>query len=81
MNDDDRRFYARWPLLLAGLTLTGAAVGIDIGTEEGYAIAAGLAAMGAVAFGGFIYAEGARHREWFAHKTKHDTIDTPEDPS
>jgi hypothetical protein len=37
--------------------------------------------MGAVAFGGFIYAEGARHREWFAHKTKHDTIDTPEDPS
>jgi multidrug transporter EmrE-like cation transporter len=61
--------FTRWPLLLASVTLIGAAIGIDLSTEEAYAVAAGVAALGAATLGAFVYAEGARHREWL-----HETI-------
>jgi hypothetical protein len=54
--------FARWPLLLAGVTLVSAGVALDLGTQA--PVAFGLFALAAASFGGFMYAEGARHRDW-----------------
>jgi hypothetical protein len=63
--------FGRWPLLICSLLLIGSAVGVDLKVEGAYALATALAVLGAASFGAFIYAEGARHREWW-----HETITT-----
>ena len=55
--------FARWPTLLGGLMLAGAGIGLDLATHE--ALAYGLMGLAAACFGAFLYAEGARHREWW----------------
>ena len=65
--------FARWPLLLAGVTLVSAGVAIDVTTQQG--VAYGLFALAAASFGGFMYAEGARHRDW---NDDHDQTNQPE---
>lgn len=60
------RELARWPLLLAAVVLSVTALGVDV--TQGAAstgIAVALLALAATAFGAFLYAEGARHREWW----------------
>ena len=63
------KFYSRWPLLLGTFLLIGSAVGLDLKGPGAYNVAIGLASLGAASFGAFIYAEGARHREWW-HRRK-----------
>ena len=74
-----QNLFARWPLLLASAVLISAAIGIDLSTDEAYAVAAGIAALGAGALGAFIYAEGARHREWLHGTMKHKHEKSEED--
>jgi hypothetical protein len=62
--------FARWPLLLAGVTLVSAGVVLDLETQA--PVAFGLWALASAAFGGFMYAEGARHRDWL---DAHDQLD------
>lgn len=54
--------FARWPLLVAGTTLAASGVGLDLAAQA--PVAYGLWCLAAACFGGFLYAEGARHREW-----------------
>lgn len=61
--------FTRWPLLLAAVTLMSAGVALDLAAQA--PVAFGLWALASAAFGGFIYAEGARHRDWT------DRDDTP----
>jgi hypothetical protein len=76
--------FARWPLLLAAVTLMAAGLGLDYAAQS--EVAYGLWALASAAFGGFMYAEGARHRDW---NDKHKSLggssrgepNTPEDPS
>lgn len=65
---------SRWPLLLAALALVAAAIGMDLGSEGGTAVAAALLLLGAVCLGAFLYAEGARRREWWAQHDR-DQVD------
>ena len=64
---------SRWPLLLAAVLLAAAALTIDLTQTTGTApsAVAALLALASAAFGAFLYAEGARHREWWdrAHRT------------
>jgi hypothetical protein len=62
----------RWPLLLASLALVGAAIGIDLGTEGARSVSVALVVLGASCLGAFIYAEGARHREWWGRGSDPD---------
>lgn len=57
--------FARWPLLAASVTLTGAGLALDLTNPAVSGFAAACLVLGASAFGAFVYAEGARHREWF----------------
>lgn len=59
---------ARWPLLMAAGFLVATAVGIDISNPptNGYVVTV-LFILGAMCLGAFVYAEGARHREWLGH--------------
>lgn len=68
---------SRWPLLLAACVLAVLAVGLDVSTSAGTALAVACLAMAAAAFGAFLYAEGARHREWWDGRHRDDT---PADP-
>jgi hypothetical protein len=75
------RVFARWPLLLAGLTMMSVGIGIDLTNQA--SIAYVLWALASACVGAFLYAEGARHREW-AHGTmkhKHDQTDNQHEPS
>jgi hypothetical protein len=56
----------RWPLLAAAVTLTGTGVAIDVTTDTAERVAIALLMLAGVAWGAFVYAEGARHREWWA---------------
>lgn len=53
---------SRWPLLSAATVSAGTGVALDIATYP--ALAAGAWTLAAVCVGAFVYAEGARHREW-----------------
>jgi hypothetical protein len=54
---------ARWPVLLAGAVLASVGIGLDLTKQA--PIAYGLWALSSACFGAFLYAEGARHREWW----------------
>jgi hypothetical protein len=56
--------FTRWPTLLAAVTLTGTGLALDLADPSASPFAAACLALGAVAFGAFVYAEGARHRDW-----------------
>lgn len=53
---------ARWPLLTAAATLAALGIGVDLAYGAPVAYAAWTLAAACV--GAFVYAEGARHREW-----------------
>lgn len=76
------RELARWPLLLAAAVLVAGAIGVDyVSSERGYLLAAVLLGLGASCVGAFLYAEGARHREWWARRDTpgRHTTDCPPD--
>lgn len=56
--------FARWPTLLAAVTLTGTGLALDLADPSAAPFAVACLTLGAVAFGAFVYAEGARHRDW-----------------
>lgn len=58
---------SRWPLLVAASVLLTVGLGVDLIT--GATVAAGVIALAAACIGAFLYAEGARHREWWS---RHD---------
>jgi hypothetical protein len=62
--EEKARAFSRWPLLLAALVTFGVGIGLDLRDDGTYAVAATLIGLGAASFGAFIYAEGARHRDW-----------------
>jgi hypothetical protein len=68
--------FARWPLLLAGMTLVSAGVALDLSTQA--PVAFGLFALAAASFGGFVYAEGARHRDWLDAQERERLDSEPE---
>lgn len=55
----------RWPTLVGSATFLTVAVGIDLTTEHEVALVEALVALSATCLGAFLYAEGARHREWW----------------
>lgn len=57
---------SRWPLLLMTIGLVGAALGIDITVSDADHFAIALMGLALASGGAFIYAEGARHREWWS---------------
>lgn len=59
--------FARWPLLLAAGVFTGAAVGLDLTNDTSSYMVVVLFVLASISLGAFIYAEGARHREWLGH--------------
>lgn len=59
--------FARWPMLAASAAFTTAAIGIDLSNPTSAYMVAVLFMLAAVTLGAFIYAEGARHREWLGH--------------
>jgi hypothetical protein len=65
---------SRWPLLLAAVTLGVMGVGLDLSNSAAAGLAVACVALSAACLGAFVYAEGARHREWW-HRTT-DTDDT-----
>ena len=54
--------FERWPLLAAGTALAAAGVTVDLTASA--PVAYGLWALASASFGAFLYAEGARMREW-----------------
>jgi hypothetical protein len=54
--------FTRWPTLLAAVTLATSGVALDLASHAPVAFA--LWALSAACFGAFLYAEGARHRDW-----------------
>lgn len=71
------RELSRWPLLLGCVLLAVSALGVDVSqgaTSAG--VVAALLALSAVCLGAFVYAEGARHREWWQQPD-----DTPTGPA
>lgn len=64
---------SRWPLLLAAATLGVLGVGLDLSNSAAAGLAVACVALSAAALGAFLYAEGARHREWW-----HRQDDTPD---
>jgi hypothetical protein len=72
------RELSRWPLLLAAVALLAAALGVDyVGSDRGYLLSAVLVGLAAAAFGAFVYAEGARHREWREDERGRDAVESP----
>lgn len=69
---DKERLYSRWPLLLAAFILVTSGLALDLSRQETVPFAIACLVLGATAFGAFVYAEGARHREWWAHKNKEE---------
>lgn len=68
----------RWPLLGASALLLTLGLGVEW-TNAAALAGAGLILLGAATLGAFVYAEGARHREWWHEAHGHaDTLDTPE---
>ncbi len=67
--------FTRWPTLLAAVTLTGTGLALDVADPSAAPYAAACLALGAAAFGSFLYAEGARHRDW--NDSDYRTRDTP----
>lgn len=63
--------FARWPLLLAAVTLVTIGLALDLADVAATPFASACLALGGAAFGAFVYAEGARHREWNDSK-EHD---------
>mgnify|MGYP001764360190 CR=1 FL=1 len=59
----DKEHFRQWPLALAAVTLMAAGITLDLTTQA--AIAYGLWVLAAACLGAFVYAEGARHREWW----------------
>jgi hypothetical protein len=77
------RELTRWPLLLAGIVLASAGIGLDLTTQA--PVAYGLWALASCAFGAFLFAEGSRHREWLeSERLEVERIragrDTPDPP-
>jgi hypothetical protein len=73
--------FARWPLLLASAVFTSAAIGLDLTSPTSSYMVVVLFVMAAITLGAFIYAEGARHREWLGHLFDRTTgEDHPESP-
>lgn len=71
------RELSRWPLLLAAAILVAAGVGIDyVSSERGYLLSAVLVGLAAAAVGAFLYAEGARHREWLESERRRDAVES-----
>jgi hypothetical protein len=60
--------FTRWPTLLASVTLTGTGLALDVAEPASAPYAAACLALGAVGLGAFVYAEGARHRDWTDHE-------------
>jgi hypothetical protein len=56
--------FARWPLLAASTTLAGAGLALDLTSPDAAPFAVACLMLAACAFGAFLYAEGARHRDW-----------------
>lgn len=54
---------ARWPLLTGAATLAALGIGLDLAEEA--AVAYAVWTLAAACVGAFLYAEGARHREWW----------------
>lgn len=76
MSEDEKtRAFARWPLLLACVVLVGTGLALDLHSEEIAPFAVACMTLGAAAFGAFLYAEGARHREWL-----HENMDKKQEP-
>lgn len=67
---------SRWPLLLGAMLLIAVAVGIDLTHDSGLLVVEVLLIIAAVLIGAFVYAEGARHREWW-QEIKGDTDQPP----
>jgi hypothetical protein len=76
--------FSRWPLALLCFGLIGAAIALDVTTDAGQRIAVACESLGIAAGGAFVYAEGARHREWWdafrARDTPGDTPQSGQDP-
>lgn len=57
---------SRWPLLLAAVTLGVMGTALDLSNSSAVGLAVACVALSAAALGAFLYAEGARHREWWS---------------
>jgi hypothetical protein len=70
MADDGSKvhLFERWPLLLAAVALISAGLALDLTQESTQPYATICLILGSTAFGAFLYAEGARHREWLHHQ-------------
>lgn len=55
----------RWPTLVGAALFLTAAVGIDLTSDRNVNLVQALLALSATCVGAFLYAEGARHREWW----------------
>jgi hypothetical protein len=70
--------FERWPLLGAAVVLAGTGLALDLTAAEVAPFAVACLALAAAAFGAFLYAEGARHREWWHPNDR--IADTSQDP-
>jgi hypothetical protein len=70
--EQEARAFARWPLLLAAVVAITVSVGLNLADQPSYAIASVLLGLGSAAFGAFLYAEGARHRDWLSSEQKQE---------
>lgn len=67
---DKTRLFERWPLLMASVVLISTGLALDLTSETERPYATTCLVLGATAFGAFLYAEGARHREWLHRQKK-----------
>lgn len=71
---------SRWPLLLAAVILGVLGVGLDVSNSAAAGLAVACVSLAAACLGAFLYAEGARHREWWdrwRHADLEHDDDTP----
>jgi hypothetical protein len=59
--------FSRWPLAMLGFGLITVAVALDLTNTATAVLAGAIEVLGIAVVGAFIYAEGARHREWIDH--------------
>lgn len=74
--------YSRWPLLMASIVFASAAVALDLTNGTSLYMVVVLFVMASITLGAFIYAEGARHREWLGNlfgATTEDPSETSDD--
>lgn len=72
--------FTRWPTLLAAVVLVSTGLALDVTNQQYRTFAVACLALGSSAFGAFLYAEGARHREWWGRSDSTDSsTDTSED--